>query len=586
MRPWIRKVLAMSALLGTSVVAFGQQVMIDHGLKVADLWVFPLVNRPKEYLYLPQQGRLGTNPQGGPEFSFIRYVENKKGDGGGSISEATGGAVLHFLAQYDTPQETVASAQRELRKKLKDEEVSIRGPVVFTGGKYTIVSSLARAKSGEETAVLTGNAPVLEGNKIAISAKLDKREAQLMYNSLQQTTPDLSIFFELQFLGVTDAYDATVTVDWSEVQKDQTFKGGIKVYVVGADVDATFKRLMRNNAIKLVSRGESSSTEALLNNVYNKLLELMFRRVEEEPQPRQEMGIGQALAGLFGGGGGEGGSSGSVLPISLSFGYRMKDIQSGGVSVLNFNHAAAIQRTNMIAFNVGPIFKKYGTNPSYFKAVNLQDPIYSQREVEVSVDGSVSQDFEKYINSVSIAVRKVHENGETTLGEVIVDKDSFAKNANRYTVVYGNQGDDDREKWLNFEYKVRWSFRDGGSYQTEWVKTNDPFVNVTPPYERREIRLEGDLGKLKDQGIRYALVKLSYTFFGKTKSEQVLVKMSDSTPPAGFILIQPKGVYNYTYEIRYRKADGTDLVKPKTQDDSGIILFDELPTTQTGQITS
>ncbi|MEI7984846.1 MAG: hypothetical protein WCI55_04385 [Armatimonadota bacterium] len=558
--------------------AFAQQVMIDHGLKVNDLWVFPIVNRPKEFLYLPQQGRLGTNSTGGPEFSFIRYVENSKSAGGGSISEANGGGVLHFLAKYDTDPDVVAGAQRELRKRLKDEEMIIRGPIVFSSGKYTIISSLAKARAGEETAVITGNAPVLEGNKIAIGTKLNKTDAQLLYNSLQQATPDLSVFFELQFQGVTDAYDATVTVDWSEVSKDETFRGGVRVYVVGADVDATFKRLFRNNAIKLVSRGESSSTEALLNTVYTKLLELMFRRTEDEPQQRQEMNIGQALSGLFGGGGSDGSSSGSILPISLSFGYRIKDMQTSGQSVLSFNHAAAVSRTNMIAFNVGPLFKKYGNDAAYFKAVNLQDPIYSQREVEVSVDGSVAQDFEKYINSVSIAVRKVHENGETTLGEVIVDKDSFAKNMNRYTVVYGNLGDIDREKWLNFEYKVRWSFRDGGSHQSEWIKTNDPFVNTIPPYERREIKLDGDIKKLKDQGIRFALVKVTYNFFGQQKTEQALIKTTDASPPVALTLIQPRGVYEYKYEIRYRKADGTDISKPSTKDDSGFILFDELPT--------
>lgn len=576
----MRRVLTSICLwVGLLYAAVAQQVMIDHGVKAGDLWVFPLVTNQKEYLYLPLEGRLGSNPTGGPEFSFLRYVENKKGADGGSITEASGGGVLHFLAEYNTPADKVAEAQRLLRQKLKDEEVKIRGPVIFSGGKYTIVSSLARIQNKDgEVSVITGNAPVLEGNKIAISVKLDKKEAQILYNSLQQATPDLSVFFELQFQGVTDAYDATVTVNWSEVQKDEAFRGGVKVYIVGAEIDAAFKRLTRNNAIKLVSRGESASTEALLNNVYTKLLDLMFRRVEDDPPPRQEMGIGDALSSLLGGGS-SGSGGGSVFPISLSFGYRMKDIQSSGLTVLNFNHAAAIQRTSMLAFNVGPLFKKYGNNPAYFRSVNLSDPIYSQREVEVSVDGSVAQDFEKYINSVSVTVRKQHGNGETTLGEVIVDKDSFAKNANKYTVLYGNLGDEDREKWLNFEYKIKWSFRDGGSYQTDWVKTNDAFVNVVPPYERREVRLEGDLAKLRDSGVRYALVKMTYAFFGKNKTEQILVRTSDTTPPSSFVLIQPKGDYKYTYEIRFRKTDGKDLAKPPVADDSGVILFDEMPGT-------
>ncbi len=89
----------------------------------------------------------------------------------------------------------------------------------------------------------------------------------------------------MTFSGLTEAYDADLTVDWTEVRKHQSFNTGATVYFVSADVELAFDRLRRDNAIKLRSSGTDASMEALLQTVYNKLLELMFRPVEPEKAP-------------------------------------------------------------------------------------------------------------------------------------------------------------------------------------------------------------------------------------------------------------------------------------------------------------
>src|SRR5688572_25363484 len=92
-------------LFGLGGPAGAQAIAVDRGVRAAGLWCFPLASNPKEYLYLPSGGRLGTDPNGGPEFSFVRYVENTKpaGDGAATITQAGGGGVLQFLALYETP---------------------------------------------------------------------------------------------------------------------------------------------------------------------------------------------------------------------------------------------------------------------------------------------------------------------------------------------------------------------------------------------------------------------------------------------------------------------------------------------------
>lgn len=564
----------------TTTACHAQQILIDRAVRVAGLWCFPLVTNPKEYLYIPADGRLSTDTNGGPEFSFMRYVENVKSGSEDSttITEAAGGGVLHFLAEYGTSKEQVLKAEAELRKLLDDEEVRLRGPVIFTSGRYAIISSLAMVDvpDGENNAkrkmIATGNAPVLEGNKIAVSFNLDKQSAQILYNSFQMANPDVSVVFEMQFEGLSDAYDATVDIDWSEVQKDQQFKAGAKVYCIGAEVDLAFQRLMRNNAIKLISKGEHAPTEALLNTVYSKLLDLLFTRVEEPPPPSQQENALDSLMKLI-----TGGSSSGSSYFSLTGSYRLKEISSSGHTVLNFSHQAVSKRTALISFNIGDLYKKYGGNEKYFKAVNLADPMFSQREVFVSVDGSLLDDFDKYINNVTVTIEKQHENGNSTVGEVVVDRNTFAQKANKFSVVYGWNGDNDRAKWLEYQYRVKWSFRDGATLEDEWRKTSSPMINVVPPYERREIFIEGDVQAMRDTGVKYCVVKLIYDFFGKPKSRQLLIRVKNEPIEERIAVIQPKGEYRYDYEVRWGLNDGSEVTKPLTADTSGIIFVDELP---------
>lgn len=572
------QVMLILAAISSSCQA--QQILIDRGVRVANLWCFPLVTNPKEYLYLPTDGRLSVDKNGRPQFSFMRYVVNVKGgdETPSTITEAPGGGVLHFLAEYSTPEEQVSRAQTALRKLLGDEEIKIRGPVIFASGRYAIISSIAKASVGtdaetatEKEMVATGNAPVLEGNRIAVSFDLDKQSAQILYNSFQMANPDISVVFEMQFEGLHDAYDATVDIDWSQVRKDQQFSAGVKAYFIGAEVDIALQRLMQNNAIRLVSRGEHSSTEALLNTVYSKILELLFSKTEEPPPPSQQESALDSLTKLISG------ASSRTTYLSLTESYRLKEMSSSGHTVLNFNHQAVSKRTALITFNIGDLYKKYGEDGNYFKSVNLADPIYSQREVLVSVDGSLLNDFDKYINSVSVTIKKDHENGTSTIGEVVVDRNTFTQKANRFSVVYGWDGDKDRAKWLEYQYRVRWSFLDGAVLEEDWRTTNSPMINVVPPYERHEVSVEGDPQTMKQAGVRYSLVKVSYDFFGKTKTKQILIRVKDKPVQETIELIQPKGEYRYTYEVKWGLQEGQEISKPPTDDSSGIIFIDEMP---------
>lgn len=103
-------------------------------------------------------------------------------------------------------------------------------------------------------------------------------------------------------------------------------------------------------------------------------------------------------------------------------------------------------------------------------------------------------------------------------------------------------------------------------------------INVVPPYERHEVLVVGDAGALKNSGVKYCVVKLEYDFFGKPRSKQVLVRVKDGQVVEEKVeLVQPKGEYQYEYEIKWGLNDGREVSKPHASDTSGIIFVDELP---------
>ena len=159
--------LALTLLVAPAARA--QQIRVDRGIRAAGLWCFPIVSSPDRYVYLPAGARLATGDSGGPEFSFIRYVINRPGPAEeATITAAGGGGVLHFLVLYDTPRESIDAAQRELRRLTENDEIVLRGPLVFSQGSYTLVSSILNPADGSSSrqVLATGRAPVLEGNRL------------------------------------------------------------------------------------------------------------------------------------------------------------------------------------------------------------------------------------------------------------------------------------------------------------------------------------------------------------------------------------------------------------------------------------
>jgi len=570
-----RNILIFIGILFIGLSSNAQQVMVDQGIQAAGLWCFPLYSKPNTYVYLPSRARLGLDQDSIPQFSFMRYILEKpsEGESARTITEAGGRGILHFLILYDTSEDQIASAESIIRDRLENDTIKIRGPVVFESGRYALVSSILNPDKGKEEKKLLGigEAPVLENSRLALSFEIDPLHSKILLESFKMATPDVSLVFEMAFSGLTEDYEAKLEIDWSEVQKSETFSAGANVYFVSADVEMGFEELRKNHAIKLTTAGSNEAMESLLNTVYNKLLELMFRPIKPETVPEdQRGGFDDALASIIGSAG-KGASS-----FGVHVGYQLKQLNSTGKAVLNFNGRSTVSRKHFITFNAGNLHKKYGDDESVFKDVPLWDPAFQQREIFVGVDGTLEREFAKMINSVTVRIRKQHENGALTTKELLINKEKFKETIGKLSMIYLNQKDTDRQKWLEYEYQTVWQFIGGGSYTTDWKIETASMINLFTPFQRQTIELEGDLASLEALGVRAISVQIDYPFFGLEKQESLRIRPTDNLVEKSFEITLPVSEEFVNYSITWFNKDRTKK-SMEGKDNYGLIFIDEIP---------
>lgn len=572
-----RNLLCFLLLMLTSEFTLAQRVELGHGVRSAGLWTFPLVGQPEQWVYIPAEARIALNSEGGPQFSLLRFsrVDSKAESQDTSITEAEGGAILNFLIEYHTPDALIARAQNELREQLGNDNVVIRGPMIFESGRYTLISSILNDRGiSRDVTLMAGAAPVLEGNKLALSFELDKDRASMLMESFQMATPDISLVFDLEFSGLTDAYDAQVIVDWEKMRESSAFKGGGRVLWVQADIGAEFSRLTQNTSIDMVSSGQSASMEALTARVYEKLLEILFEPIKpERAEASAKTGVLDVL-GKLAKEAIKGEADIPISPWSVSLGYQVKKMRVEGTTLLDFNHREAVNRHAYVTSNIGNLFQQFGGNEDHFRVAQLDCNVFCQRNILVSIDGDLRADFNNMINSATVTIRKEHEDGQVTLREIVITPENLFR-IGESLLSYGLNGDTDQDRWMQYEYRTQWSFKGGGSYESKFVESDEAMIVVFAPYRRQSVQVV-DAGKdLRGLGVRAVVVGISYPFFGRTRNEQHVIR-TGSSESVQFDITLPENVFSYQYNMTWMMENG-DRPSITQTDNTGLVFLDPPP---------
>ncbi|CAH1388006.1 hypothetical protein [Candidatus Nitrotoga sp. M5] len=653
-------------------ISGAQEVLLDEMQEAGDLKLFPVYGDKKKFYYISDKIKIPKGENGKPQFSFLKFVEDAEGSGEGGVHDAQGGGLVHFLINFDVDDQTVQRAQAELQRKVAGAEIV--GPIMFREGTFALVSNFQQEDGDWTKRVLgLGKAPVLEGHKAAVSIRLTKTGAILLWESFQQAASDISVSFDMIISGYRNPYEAKMTAWWDRIASNKSLAIGARTDFLGVDIQDTMKELRDSGAIELEVKGENDKMDRLWEMVYGKLAAQMFEpnndpttlatlqddpnvfsnfdranqfntevreRIQQENQteldrverqrqqllalgeqvpffaniarnmPRSESTNNSAEPGGTADNNttdasdsntaeGEGGSATpssensssdssprTVRPANLqtppSFSilasYRKKQFKKTGKFELSFKSWTPDTQSMRFDENIGGFGKKMFNDPAHFRVVNLDDPAYKNREILVQLDGQNSADFNKFVNFVTVQIRKKHQDGFLHVDELKIDRENFIKTSNNFVMNYGVHGDTDREKWLEYDYHVTWNLFGGAEWKSGWKKTNDFMIPVTPPYRYREVTIEADPEVFRDEKVRLTTIVFKSKLFGKQDSRKISLKTTSKDPLSQTIKYahEPDN-YNYEYDISWLKRGGVQVKKNDVVGDADFIFADELP---------
>jgi hypothetical protein len=231
--------------------------------------------------------------------------------------------------------------------------------------------------------------------------------------------------------------------------------------------------------------------------------------------------------------------------------------------------------------NIGDL-RRLMKNQEHFRSVNLDDPLFRQREIVAFVDGVNAKDFGDYINFVTVNLKKKHQSGAETYEEVRVDRENFNREGNRFSMIYGWKGDDDRARWLDYQWQAHWSFFGGYEVVQDWRNSIAGAINLAPPYQRRAVTLDADPDEIKDQNVRSITVRVFYKLGPEEKVQQVTLNASKGELSSRIEYIQPAGEQAYEYEIDWKLRGNKTVSTGRKPGRDAILFVDELPEESAG----
>jgi len=260
-----------------------------------------------------------------------------------------------------------------------------------------------------------------------------------------------------------------------------------------------------------------------------------------------------------------------IPSISVAVSYKQKEVKRSGKYTIDLNKYTQEVRSMPFAYNPGNLKSKC---KNCFHEVNLDDPLMQQREINASLGGINSKDFD-YINFINIIMKKTHENGDETLKELKIDKSKFNADGNLFRMLYGWKGDNKRDEWLQYDYRTMWSYIGGYNEETEWQSTEFGSIALSPTVIKKPIYIEIDEDFVLDEEIRGIEIKF-YSKLGESediKSINLKTKNADELSKTVELLL-PLNQDGFEYDVTYFLKGQDPKSSPRKTTNYGRIDID------------
>lgn len=548
----VRKIPAQETVKEVGGIMYGRHVDV----KLADgttVRCFPAATDDpetvsKNYYYLPANPRVSIDTEGRPRFSLIRFVTDKTIEEGGAD-----GAILHFLVEYGLTDQQKEEAQVNLRRQVKDAELKGAVPleVGAEGSSFHVISATLTDEGFTSTLVSSGKAPVMEGQAVAVAARLDSYGAQLIGRSLEQPTTDISVVFDLQYIVKLPAYDIQIVIDYEKYHELES------EYTHTRDKTTSRRRYLNPkwyNIFNISTRKSTTLTETeqkemidflretgMITFVYQQhvpdadkeivesglhklVLESFFDMQDRLGQPSAEeiMGADPDEADE------EIAEARRAEAAKVNhYRYKMfqrKEITRKSKQVLSLSKVTARYEQYSMTGNVGAWYEKYKDDPRVVTEVNLDDPFFQRREMRFVIDNEAYDIFNEMVNYATVRIRVQRKDGRPFMNETTIDREYLETNGQTATLTYARMGDDAQ----TFEYATQWSLRGGHLFppKPQWRRGDMMAVTLAAPVRPMVIEAEADLAELERMGMARVSVELRYKRFGKPYTDRQALALS------------------------------------------------------------
>ena len=212
--------------------------------------------------------------------------------------------------------------------------------------------------------------------------------------------------------------------------------------------------------------------------------------------------------------------------------------------------------------------------------MNIDDPVFKQREILVTLDGQDSETFGRHMNFVTVQMKKRHQAGDLTTDEVVITPERFNQSGNAFNLLYGWKGDDDREAWLNYTIETLWSFHGGMEIRVPSTTYDSAMVALQPPHRYRTVTVEGEGSALNEAKVRHAVVTFTSYVGGKPITTEATIR--NQGPAASMMLDIPedRDAPPPSIGITWYLRGGKVVTAPPRELEGDIIYWDELPDTE------
>jgi hypothetical protein len=540
--------------------------------------------KSNEYYYLPCNLRLSKKKDGTPQFLFLKYTSEETEAQGG-----VEGAILHMLMEYGLTEKQEEDLQQIISAEQKGAKVLGVANVEADGdNSVRVISATLTNKKMTQSLILSGKAPVLPGSKIALAADLDKNGAQLFAATLEnvKSITDLSITLSFNYDVRFPAARGYIIEDWSKMDSlnliDSTYYSksdkrttgeyvdhyadktvnAIVGAVIGGPIGAAIGWLVGGNKKK------NHFTYDEMHQLYQELEEqgIIEMRFEENLEDERLKQVRDAFFQHFLNSFTEKDANMPPIPpgdkekrdmpntkIGDSYKFRREFAESiveKRKRVFNLNYSMAVKRSFQLTENLASWYEGVKDNKNCIGVVNLNDPFFEHRDINVILDLDAEDMMGKEMNYVTVNLRKKRsgDSAHDFSHQLTFDRTFFEENGNRQTVTYSKAQDSIPDM---YEYKVQWSLRGGNIFpkDTSWTKGNWQGLTLAPPVQSVPIRFEVDLDELKELNIRNATLQLRYLKFGREVETNCNISLYKKEPYLEKTIYMDKNTQGYAYRL-------------------------------------